>query len=187
MSPRDRRALVIGGLIIGVAVLYRVLLSPVVGHWQEARDGAAVQAAMVERFEEQLEKREQIRGRLEARFGPGVHDSLGTIDETRVAFPRSVQEAIGRGGANAKQIEEQGVRRLRDLPGVDLFSVRVQVDCEAPAIPKMFRELQRADVPVLIESVNLVMAQPGQRQNWQATLVLSTPTQRAPRRQGGAS
>lgn len=187
MSPRDRRALILGGLLIGVAVLYRVVLSPVVDVWQEARAAAELQSAMVERFEEQIETREKIRRRLEVRFGPGVHDTLRTVDEARVAFPRSVQEAINRGGATAKQVEVQGVRRLRDVAGVDLLLLRVQVECEAPMIPKIFSELRRADVPVVVESVGLVMSQPGQRQKWQANLVLSTPTKRQPRQEGNPS
>ncbi|MEM7624205.1 MAG: hypothetical protein AAF333_01110 [Planctomycetota bacterium] len=187
MSPRDRRALILGGLFIAVAVLYRVVLSPVMGQWGEARAAAEARSTMVERFEEQLERRDKIRGRLEPRFGLGVHDALRTVDEARVAFPRSVQEAIGRGGATAKQVEVQGVRRLRDVPGVDLLSLRVQVDCQAPVIPQLFSELCRADVPVIVESVSLVMPQPGQRQNWQANLVLSTPAKRQEEREGNPS
>lgn len=176
MSPRDRRAVLWGAILIGLAVLYRVGLSPLVDQWSEARATAASQSAMLAQFEDRLEKRSDIRDRLEKRYGPGVHRSLHTVDEAQVAFPRSVQQAISRGGAQAKRVEVQGLRRMRDLPGVELLSLRVQVVCEPHAIPGMLKELSQADIPVVIESVNLSMPQRGQRQQWEATLVVSTPT-----------
>lgn len=175
MSDRDRRALVWGAVLIGVAVLYRVGLSPATDRWGEARASAGAQSAMVEQFEDKLEKRDEVRERLEARFGPGVHAPLRSMDEARVVFPKAVQEAIGRAGASAKQIEVQGSRRVRELPGVEMLSLRVQVECEPPAIPNVFKELAAAELPVVVESVNLSMPQRGQRQQWQATLVVSTP------------
>ncbi|MEM9418794.1 MAG: type II secretion system protein GspM [Planctomycetota bacterium] len=176
MSERDRRALIWGGVLIGIAVLYRFALSPVVDQWQEARDAVASQSVMLTQYEEKLEKRSGIRKRLEQRYGPGVNRPLPTADDAQVAFPRSVQQAIGRGGAQARQVEVQGLRRLRDYPGIELLSLRVQVTCEPNAIPAMLAELTRADMPVVVESVNLSMPQRGQRQRWEATLVVSTPT-----------
>lgn len=176
MSPRDRRAMLVGGVLIGVAVAYRLVLSPVVDRWGEARQSIAAQSSLVAQFEEKLEKRDDIRGRLEKRFGPGVNQPLKSIDEAQVAFPRSVQQAIERGGGQATQVEVQGSRRVRDLSGVEMLSLRVQVNCEPDAIPKMFAELAKAEMPVVVESVNLSMPQRGQRQQWRATLVVSTPT-----------
>lgn len=176
MSARDRRAVLIGAVLIGLAVLYRVALTPVFDQWGQARADAAAQTAMLDQFEEKLERRTAIRKRLEPRFGPGVNQPLRTVDEARVAFPQSVQQAIQRGGAAARQVEVQGLRRVRDLPGVELLSLRVQVSCEPHAVPTMFKELGQAEVPTVVESVNLTMPQRGQRQRWEATLVLSTPT-----------
>lgn len=181
MNTRDKRALFFGAVVIGVAVLFRVALSPGLDRWREARATAGAQSAMLEQFESKLDDRDKFRKRLEPRFGPGVHDSLRSADEARVDFPRAVQEALSRGGVAAQQVEVQGTRRVRDLPGVELLSLRVQVNCQPPSIPSLFRELSRADVPVLIESITLSMPQRGQRQNWQATLVLSTPTRREAR------
>lgn len=175
MSERDRRAVVWGAILIGLAVLYRVGLSPAVERWGEARASAEAQSAMVEQFEDKLEKRDEIRQRLETRFGPGVHAPLRSMDEARVVFPKAVQEAIGRGGASANQVEVQGARRVRQLPGVEMLSLRVQVMCNPNAIPMMLKELAAAEMPVVIESVNLSMMQRGQRQQWRATLVVSTP------------
>lgn len=165
-----------GAVLIGIAVLYRFGLSPVVGQWQEARSTVASQSGMLAQYEDKLEKRSNIRERLEQRYGPGVNRSLPTPDEAQVAFPRSVQQAVGRGGAQAKQVEVQGTRRMRDFPDIELLSLRVQIMCEPHAIPGMLAELTRADMPVVVESVNLSMPQRGQRQQWEATLVVSTPT-----------
>ncbi|MEM1027834.1 MAG: hypothetical protein AAGJ38_07100 [Planctomycetota bacterium] len=176
MSSRDRRALLLGAVLIGLAVLYRVGLSPVMGQWSEARATAASQSAMLAQYEERLEKRADVRKRIEPRYGPGVHRALVTVDEAQVAFPRSVQQAIRRGGAEVKQVEVQGLRRVREMPGIEMLSLRVQVVCEPNSIPRMFRELAGADIPVVIESVNLSMSQRNQRRKWDAALVVSTPT-----------
>lgn len=165
-----------GAVLIGIAVLYRFALSPVVDQWQAARDTVATQSAMLDQYEDKLEKRSDIRKRLEQRYGAGVNNPLPTADEAQVAFPRSVQQAIGRGGAQARQVEVQGLRRLREYPEIELLSLRVQVMCEPNAIPGMLAELTRADMPVVVESVNLSMPQRGQRRQWEATLVVSTPT-----------
>ncbi|MEM1109520.1 MAG: hypothetical protein AAGH99_12610 [Planctomycetota bacterium] len=176
MSARDRRAILIGAVLIGLAVLYRVALTPLFDQWGQARADVTAQAAMLDQFEGKLERRSDIRKRLEPRYGPGVHQSLSTADEARVAFPRSVQQAIQQGGAATKQVEVQGLRRLRDLPGVELLSLRVLVTCKPDAIPGIFRELSQAELPTVVESVNLRMPNRGQRQKWEATLVVSTPT-----------
>ncbi|CAN0443370.1 unnamed protein product, partial [Ectocarpus fasciculatus] len=126
MSPRDRRALIFGAGIIGVAVLYRLALAPAVAQWGQARADTVSQTQRIVQFEERLEKRNDIRQRLMERFGPGVQAPLLSVDEARVAFPRSVQEAFGRAGASARQVEVQSVRRVRDLSGVELLSIRVQ-------------------------------------------------------------
>jgi len=176
MSSQDRRAIFWGAAFIGLAVLYRLVLSPVVDQWREGRASAEAQLVMIEQFENKLEKRSEIRTRLAQRFGPGVHDPLRTADEARIAFPRYVQEAIRRGVASAQKIEVQGVRRVRDVPGVALLSLRAEVYCEPESIPRFLKELGAAEVPVIIESIGLSMRQQGQRGKWRATLLLSTPT-----------
>ena len=176
MSGRDRRALILGVLAIGVVVLYRLALSPAIATWQQERADAAEQVALLEELETKLDRRAQILRRLEPRFGPGVREALRPASETQIAFPRTVQEAIARGGGSATQVEVQGLRRIRSLPGVELLSLRVRLDCPADAIPQVLQQLQQAALPVIIESMSLDMAQAGQRDQWRATLVVSTPS-----------
>ncbi len=161
--------------LVGAALLYRLVFSPVLGAWVQSRQAVEVGSVMLERLEEKIERRDAIRARLEQRFGPSVHRPLQTVDEARVAFPASAQEAIQRSGASATQVEVQGVRRVRDLPGVSMLSIRVRVMCEASALPAMLKELNYTDFAVVVESMQLTMANPGQRDQWQAVMVLSTP------------
>ena len=176
MSNRDRRALIWGGLLIVAAAVYRFGLSPAVDQWQQVRAESQQQLALLEGLESKLERRAQIMRRLEARFGPGVGQPIPGSEAAAVAFPRTVQEAVSRGGGKATQIEVQGLRRLRDIPGVELLSLRLRIDCPADAIPEVLRQLRAAELPVMIESMNLEMARTGQRDEWQATVVVATPT-----------
>ena len=176
MNQRDRRAIFAGGLLILVAVIYRFGFSSAFAQWQQVRAESQQQLTLLDGLESKLERRGQILRRLEPRFGPGVGRPIPAAEDAAVAFPRTVQEAVGRGGGKATQLEVQGTRRLRDLPGIDLLSLRLRVDCPAESIPEVLRQLQAADLPVILESINFEMARAQQRDQWQATLVVSTPT-----------
>lgn len=184
MTARDRKTLIVGGAIVAVAVLGRLALMPAWSSWTEARAATAQHDAVVQDLENLIQQRDAMRNRLEARFGRGVYDAVESAEATRVAFPQAVQKALSRGGVRARQVEVQSVRPLREVPGFALLSLRIQVSCKPGQVPAMLRELARAERPTLIESFDLAMAKAGRRDEWNATLVVSTPTLREPKAGG---
>ena len=175
MNDRDRRALLWGGALVAAAVLYRVVLSPAVDRWGEARAEGALYTQRLEQAENKLERRDVLFDRLADRFGPAVTQPLQPLEQVRVAFPQAVQAALGRAGVQPQQVEVQGVRRLRGVTGVSTLSLRIQANVGDASIARLFNELRNCGHTVVIDSVNLSMAQPGQRQQWQLMLSLSTP------------
>ncbi len=175
MNDRDKRALRIGGVLVGVAVLYRLVLSPMLAGWAEARAEGAMYTTRIIQFEDKLDRREDLRKRLRERYGSAIDRPLLSIDELRVAFPRSVQDALSRASIEITQVEVQGVRRLRNVSGVSSFALRVRGTCNDRAIPAMLNELRKADQVVVIDSLDLTMSAPGRRDQWQLVLTLSTP------------
>ena len=175
LNPRDRRALLWGGGLLAAAALYQLALSPVLATWSEARAEGAANLERLTQIEDKLERRTQLHDRLTQRFGPAVVEPLQSLEDVRVSFPKAVQDALGRAGVQPQQVEVQGVRRLRGVTGVSTLSLRIQANVGDASIARLFNELRNCGHTVVIDSVNLSMAQPGQRQQWQLMLSLSTP------------
>lgn len=180
MSSRDRRALLIGAGVVLAAVVYRVALSPAVAVWSEARQAVIDHESVIDRVDVQIDRREAIHARLRERFGPAIDRPLPMLEDVQVAFPKVVRDAMGKGGAQPGSVDIQGVRKLRDVPGVSLVTLRVNAVCDANAIPAVLDGLRTADRIVIIDAIELSMAQPGNRSKWTMTLQLSTPALEPP-------
>ena len=180
MSSRDRRALLLGAGVVLAAVLYKVALSPAMTTWSEARQAVANQDALIARIDAQIDRRQAIHARLRDRYGPAIDRPLPTLEDMQVKFPKVVRDAMGRGGAQPGSVDIQGVRRLRDVPGVSLMTLRVNTVCGGNAIPAVLDGLRTAEQIVIVDSIELSMAQPGNRGKWTMILQLSTPTLEPP-------
>ncbi len=176
MNDRDRRALVIGVVLVAAAGAYRFGLSPALDHWREARSVAAQRQAVVDDLHAKLGRRDALMARLEPRFGPGVHEPLDAAENVQITFPRAVQQAISRGGGKPTQIEVQGLKRIRGVTGVELLSLRVRIDCPSRSIPEILQQLRAAELPVIVESLDMVMANNNRRDEWRLSMTLSTPS-----------
>ena len=175
LNPRDRRALLWGGGLLAAAALYQLALSPVLATWSEARAEGAANLERLTQIEDKLERRTQLHDRLSQRFGPAVVEPLQSLEDVRVSFPKAVQDALGRAGVQPQQVEVQGVRRMRGVAGVSTLSLRVRANCNDQSIARLFNELRNCGHSVLVESVDLSMAQPGQRNQWSLMLTVATP------------
>lgn len=176
LTDRDRRALMMGGGLVLAVVLYRLLLSPLLAGWAEARAEAAVYTQRLAQLEDRLDRRDTLQRRLRETYGPAITQPLPTLEDARVRFPQAVQEALASAQLQPQQIEVQGVRRVRGVPGVSNLSLRVRSVAPPQAIPAALNALRSAGLIVVVESVDLSMAQPNQREQWQLLLTLSTPT-----------
>ncbi len=175
MTTRDRRAVVVCLVVVAAAAGYRLGLAPAVARWQGARASVGAAEAQIDTVENRLDRLDGVERRLEARYGPGVGRPLSTVEALRVAFPEAVRGAVEAAGAEPRQVEVQGVRKLRDVPGVSSLSLRVRAVAENDAVPELLRQLAAGPYPTVVESLNLTMDEPGGRDKWEAVLVVSTP------------
>ena len=175
MSDRDRRAIVVCLVVVAAAAGYRLVLSPMVEQWQAARASVATAEAQVDAVGQRLDRLDSVRRRLSERYGPGVGRPLATVEALRVAFPEAVRAAVEAGGAEARRVEVQGVRKLRDVPGVASLSLRVTAVGGDGAIPEVLRQVAAGPYPAVVESLNLSMDEPNRREKWEMVMVVSTP------------
>jgi hypothetical protein len=86
-----------------------------------------------------------------------------------------VQARLEAGGVAPKSLEIQGVRRLREVRGVALVSLRAQIVCEPAQLPKLLATLRQGEFPTLVDSADIRMERARQRQKWEVSITLSTP------------
>lgn len=181
LSERDRRAIWIGAGLIGLGLLLRVVVMPVVAHWRELRSSAYEGAARVAAIEQKLNRRDALVDRQRARFGPGVDKPLQPVEQVQISFPQSVQKALGKGGLGVSSVEPQGVRKLREVPGVVLVSLRVRCGGGPDALPQALAAIQGYEQLIIVDSFNLTMTKPGERNQWSVNMLVSTPALEAGR------
>lgn len=182
INQSDKRAIIFGGGVLLLAALGRFLILPGLQTWGEARAEVAGHSQRVEDLSTQLNRVEAMQRRLVDKLGPTVGKKPITVDEARVQFPKAVQDALAKGGAGVSSIELQQVRKLRDAPGWSLVTVRVQASCKGDKIAEVLNSFRGSQQLIMVDRLNLDMANSGNRGNWKLEMILSTPAV-----QGGVS
>ncbi len=175
MSSRDRRAVLIGSVLLGVALLLRFVLLPSYEQWREMREAVVAHEAMLSDVERRLDRRDAMITRLLGKYGDAIEKELLDVDAVRVAFPASIQKALKQSGVNVQSIDVQAVRRVRSVSGVSMISLRVQATCEPNAVGKMIEKLTHTEQITVIERLDVTMEKSGQRNKWAVGLVVATP------------
>lgn len=175
LSARDRRAVMVGLALIGLGLLARFIVVPGLEHWRDVRAVMSDGTARLMIVEQKIKRRDAVVDRQRQRFGQAVGQPLATIEEVRVSFPKTVQQALGQAGLGVSSIELQGVRKLREAPGVSLVSLRVRGMCGAPALPQALEALRSAEQLVIVDRFEIGLVKSDSRDQWSVTLVVSTP------------
>jgi len=172
MSPRDRRAVIIGGALVIFAAGWRFAVEPVMTQWRDAREQAEVQRAMVSAIEHRASRLDAMQQRLETKLGPGVAKPIRHVEDARLNFPREVQEMLQKAGMKITRVELQGVRKLREAPGVSMLSIRLEGATNGIATPKVLMQLQTSETLMIVDDLRLAH---GNGHAWTMAMVLSTP------------
>ncbi len=175
MTPRDRKAIYLGAAVISVGLMVRFVVMPTVSHWRDLRAVVSEGEARVVAFEQKLDRLDALVMRQRVRYGGGVDKLLEPVDRVQISFPQSVQKALGKGGLGVSSVDPQGVRKLREAPGVLWVSLRVVCSGGPEALPKALAEIQSSEQLIIVDSFNLTMLKPGDRSKWAVTMMVSTP------------
>ena len=174
MSERDRRAMLVGVGVVLAAVIYRVVLSPLVTAAFDARQTVAERSALVSRVASQVDRRDAIHAHFAIASGRRL-TNLYQRSTTCRSFSRSwsamplTRAGAGRLGGCAGC--SQTARRARGVAAEPAGQCRGQRRCD----PRCARRAAHARHVVILDSIDLTMAQPGNREKWTMALQVSTP------------
>lgn len=175
LTERDKRAVKLGAAVIGLGLIVRLIVMPFTAHWGELRETVSSHEQRITFIEQKLDRRDAVVTRQRPRFGPGIESPLQPVDSVQLSFPQAVQKALGSGGLGVSSVEPQGIRKLRDVAGVVMVSLRVRCGGGPDSLPQALASIQGAEQLIIVDSFDLSMAKPGDRSNWSVTMLLSTP------------
>jgi len=187
MSERDKRTVKIGGAVLLAALVLKFGVMPMVNAWQAARDKVDAYQASLVSLQTTLDQRAMAMQVLRQKYGEAVDEDLLSEEHTRVVFPQAVQQALRQGGLNVTNVQVPSVRRVRELPGVSMVTVRVEGTCEGGAMPRVLASLAACERWTIVDRFETSMAQPGNRQSWNVRLTLSSPAQASAQPTTGAT
>ncbi|MEM6332670.1 MAG: hypothetical protein AAF823_04955 [Planctomycetota bacterium] len=172
MTSRDRRAILLGGGTLAIALFAWYVVLPGIDRWQAAREQVAQHESVLSDLDRKLDRRDAIAQRLEAKYGNAVHEPTASIDAIRNAFPEEVRDLLQKSGIEYETIELQPEQRVRDTPGIALVSVRIAATTNPNAIANLLAKSAEADRVILVNSLQMTQQR---GTNWSITLVLVTP------------
>ncbi len=174
MNAREKRVVIVGGVLILVGAVWRGGAADAVARWGDARARLAAESARVADLTRRAERRDAVGGRLRQRLGPAATKELPGEAEAQAGFPAAVREALGGAGLSIASVSVQGVQRVRELPGVSLVRVLVEGSADGGSVPAVLAGTRSLPRVTRVEELRLVKADDG----WSVRLVLSTPARR---------
>ena len=174
MTPRDRRAVLLGiGALLAVIVI-RWMLVPWVASWQQARQDITVAREELTSLEDQLRRYLSQRQRLTAMYGAAVAKPLEDMEPATLRFAEAVQGVVGRSGISNPAYQPQQPKAVPDAPGVEMVTLRMVGRCQLPQLANCLAELRKADSLIVVDSL-VANGDPRQQGQMEVTLILSTP------------
>lgn len=175
MSERDKRTVKIGGAIVVAALVLKFGVLPAFDGWMAAREKVRGYETRLVGLQTMIDERALSMMMLKQKYGDAVEKSLLSEEETRIVFPQAVQQALRSGGMGVQSIQVPSVRRVRELTGVSMVTVRVEGSCPGNALPRVLSALAACERWAIIDRFEVSMAEPGNRGSWKVRLTLSTP------------
>ena len=181
LTPRDRRALILGVVALAVLVVARWFIVPWVDDWCGARDRIATLGITLNQRERAVGRILAQRGRLAGAYGPAINEPLQGVDEAQISLFQVALDVLAANGFGLTDYQPQRGRRLKEIPGVEYVPLQVRGTCKLPQLAKCLAALRGAKTLVFVDRVVVANTEkkPG---NLEVTLVLATL---AERKEGG--
>jgi hypothetical protein len=173
LSPRDRRAVIFGGVGLGVILLLRLLVIPIWDSWSSARDRGEVYGKELVQLNRSLRRALGQRQRLIRMYGPAVSKPLADEQTARIQLFESAKDVFGSGGMNVKNYQHQRTRPLREIPNVSLVTLQVRGQCKLEQLTQCLRKMTNSKSLMIVQSMNLANNEK-QLGQLDVTLVLAT-------------
>lgn len=158
LSRRDKRAVVIGGLVLVVLLGYRYVAAPLTASWQNARQRIAETSAVRAAWRARANRLAAQQRRLEPIYGKAIGEPLPMVAKARANFVKTVQDILQSSGMSSQSVQSQPLRPLREVPGVALVALQVRTSGKPRQLMKALAAMRKADQLILVQSLS---AEPG--------------------------
>jgi hypothetical protein len=179
LAPRDRRAVLLGGLTVAAALVVYWGVLPWLGHWSDVRGQAQASQEELSRLQARGGDLLEARKRLVQAYGPGAGRPLEKVQAAGINLVKVVPETLRGAGLQIQNIQPQPARGLKEVPGVAALPIQVKATGTLAQLAQGLDALQASETLIVVEQVSAVgnEKKPGQLE---VTLMLSSLA-----RQGG--
>lgn len=182
LSARDRRTVVVGGILLAVILIIKFTLMPWLDHWGDLRVRIARSHATLQANERKSKHLTSLEQRLVRSYGKAVTRPLDDVEETRRRFNRVVYDVLKAGGFKMQRTQPQAARSIRtQVQGVTLLSMRVVGTCQLQQLAKCLAQVRQAEHLIIIDRVDAV-SNPKKPTELTVTMVLATLAEEETRR-----
>ena len=180
VSPRNRRAIILGAAALAVILAARLVLIPWIDSWQQARQQIADAQGGLRDLDGQLRRLLAQRQRLEKIYGPGSAKPLADVQAAKSALV-GVKDILKAGGFNPTSFRPQPPRSLRTLREVELVPLQVRGKCKLPQLVNSLAGLRKSQTLFFVDRLTITNDQkkPGELD---VVMVLATLARQAGRR-----
>lgn len=163
LNQRDRRAVVICATVVGVLVLARFVVMPMVHFWSEARGRIEAKHEEVHALSAKLDKWKFERDLLAPDYGAALDAPPLAAEEVRLAFLKTLQDTLASGGMQVQSIRPLATRPVKELTGVSIATFQVTAKCQFAQLAPTLANLAAAPNLMLIDrlSMDVDEGQPG--------------------------
>lgn len=172
LTQRDKRAILVGVIVIVAAFAVRFAGLPMYDRWQTARLDIAAHRAALADIERRTGRLATSHVMLKQTYGDAVSKPLEDIHKTQLQFHKTVQDLLKSAGVAYTSIQPQTPRAVRDA-GVTMVSLRVTGMCQLPQLTKCLASLREAEQLVIVERID-VTADEKKPNQLSLTLTLAT-------------
>ena len=164
LSPRDRRAVLIGAATLLIVLAANYLLMPWIDSWSNAREQIAQDRRQLTHIQRQIRTVLWQRERLEQLYGPAVKEPLEDRQTAQLNLIKAVQDVFKSGGVKLSDYQPQRSRPLSEVPGVEVIPLQIRGKCNLSQLTKCLSAMQEGKMLMVVESFSIAnnLKKPGE-------------------------
>jgi len=173
LSQRDRRAVILGGVLLGVLLGWYYALSPMLTQWEQARrriDNAQSRQASL--INEAMQRRTQQR-RLTTAFGVGAAKPAPPLIPTRARLVKLVQGLAESADLEVQDVRAQPLRPIQDFAGRATIGLTMETTGKPKALSRFLGQLRGSETLLMVDRLS-VSGEGGRGEDLDLSLTLST-------------
>ena len=173
LSPRDRRAILLGVVALLIIVAARLVVIPWIDGWRSAREDMTSTRSQLSNIQRQMQRVLWQRQRLEEIYGPGVKNTLKDRQAAQLSLIKAVQVVFKAGGVKLTDYQPQRPRTLKEIPDVQIVPLQIRGKCKLPQLTKCFVAMRDNQTLIIVESFSITNNEkkPGELE---ITMIVST-------------